>query len=143
MGMYSKSIDPVRTKIMKSNKGKNNRLEQRLRFSLVSSGIKGFVLNSQNLPGSPDIAFPIQKVAIFINGCFWHRCPICKPKLPKTNRDFWENKFEANKKRDKLNNDLLLTMGWKVLVIWECEIKKDLGKCVTRILALIEYSSKD
>lgn len=72
--------------------------------------------------GKPDITFPKNKVAIFIDGCFWHNCPK-HGQVPETNRDFWIKKIEANKKRDRFVNRTIKNKGWKVLRIWECQIK--------------------
>jgi DNA mismatch endonuclease (patch repair protein) len=135
---YPVATDPIRSRIMKSNKAKNTKPELRVRGILAKNRVKGYKLNYGEIPGSPDIAFPYQKVAIFVNGCFWHRCPICKPGLPKINREFWKAKFAANEKRDELKTQSLQSMGWSVLVIWECEIEKNLGNCCSRILTLLK-----
>ncbi|MDM5264574.1 hypothetical protein PF327_10250 [Sulfurovum sp. XTW-4] len=88
-------------------------------------------------PGRPDIAFPGKKIAIFVNGCFWHRCPICNPSFPKTNLDFWTEKFNKNVARDKKKREDLEELGWKVLTIWECESKKELETQIERIKQLL------
>ncbi len=72
--------------------------------------------------GKPDITFPNSKVAIFVDGCFWHDCPK-HGQIPENNREFWIKKINANKKRDKLVNKTIQKKGWKVLRIWECELK--------------------
>jgi len=87
---------------MKGNKAKNTKPELLLRKALCSTGIRGYSLNWKKVPGKPDIAFPGKKIAIFVNGCFWHRCPICDLPLPKTNIEFWKNKFIRNVERDRL-----------------------------------------
>ena len=80
------------------------------------------------------------KIAIFINGCFWHRCPFCKPSIPATNREYWMNKFSNNVARDKANYEKLESEGWRVIVIWECEIKKDLNQSMSKITAALTKS---
>ena len=70
------------------------------------------------------MAWPGKKVALFVNGCFWHRCPICNPSTPKTNVRYWVEKFERNVERDKRSHEQLEELGWKVHVIWECQLKK-------------------
>jgi DNA mismatch endonuclease (patch repair protein) len=76
------------------------------------------------LPGKPDIVLPKYHVAILIHGCFWHRHPNCKFAYnPKSNVDFWQKKFEGNIERDAKKQEALLNAGWKVILIWECEIK--------------------
>jgi len=74
--------------------------------------------------GKPDIVFPRNKIAIFADGCFWHACPKHR-QIPETNRQFWLKKIDANKNRDKLVNKTIKSQGWKVLRIWECELKDE------------------
>ncbi len=124
------------SKTMSAIKAKNTKPELLLRKALWHSGVKGYRLHWKKVPGRPDIVFPGKKIAIFVNGCFWHRCPICNPSLPKTNVDFWADKFTKNVKRDKLKTQALEELGWIVLTIWECEIKKELDMQVERIKKL-------
>lgn len=115
------------SRLMSANKPKKTAPEVFLRKLLRQIGVKGMRYNLKTLPGRPDIAIPKHKVAIFINGCFWHRCPICDLPLPKTNRSFWKNKFQKNVERDKKKGALLKKIDWKPIVVWECQIK-DLKK---------------
>ncbi len=121
------------SKTMSAIKAKNTKPELILRKTLWNKGIKGYRLHWKKVPGRPDIAFPGKKIAIFINGCFWHRCPSCNPSTPKTNIEFWQNKFSKNIERDKRKIEELQSLGWQVLTIWECEIKKDLDTQITKI----------
>ena len=118
---------------MSSNKAKNTKPELKLRKALYAEGIRGYRLNWKKVPGKPDIAFPGRKLGIFINGCYWHRCPYCELSLPKTNTDFWKKKFEKNIKRDKKKETELLDLGWTVLVFWECKIKTNIKDCINKI----------
>jgi|TARA_Y100001970_G_scaffold51336_1_gene64975 DNA mismatch endonuclease (patch repair protein) len=118
---------------MSSNKAKNTKPELKLRKALYADGIRGYRLNWKKVPGKPDIAFPGRKIGIFINGCYWHRCPYCELSLPKTNTDFWKKKFEKNIKRDKKKEKELLDLGWTVLVFWECKIKTNIKDCINKI----------
>jgi DNA mismatch endonuclease (patch repair protein) len=120
---------------MSANRAKNSKPELRVRGVLAAKGIKGYKLNWGNLPGRPDIVFPEDRIAIFVNGCFWHRCPYCRPSVPKTNKKFWNNKFLANKKRDRRVRQRLTRNGWKVFVFWECQIKKDTQQLVDKVSA--------
>jgi DNA mismatch endonuclease, patch repair protein len=113
------------SKVMSRNKGRNTKPELLLRKLLWNNGFKGYRIHSKGIPGKPDISFISRKVAIFINGCFWHRCPYCNNKLPIHNRAFWENKFFHNRKRDKENILQLKKLKWRVIVVWECELKKE------------------
>lgn len=132
----SRSPTPLNSNVshvMSSNKGKDTKPELQLRRSLRDAGYPGYRLQWK-IHGRPDIAYPGKKIAIFVNGCYWHRCPICNLPLPKTNTEFWISKFENNVKRDKQNVELLENIGWTVIVIWECEIKKDLDSVSKKII---------
>jgi len=86
---------------LKAVKSKNTAPEILLRKALRSFGIIGYRLHWNKAPGKPDIAFPSRKIAIFVHGCFWHRCPYCKQKEPQTNVGFWNDKFRKTKERDR------------------------------------------
>ena len=121
------------SRVMSSNKAKNTKPELKLRKALFSDGVRGYRLNWKKVPGKPDIAFPGRKISIFINGCYWHRCPHCELPLPKTNTEFWKEKFDKNIKRDKKKEKELLDLGWTVLVFWECKIKTNIKDCINKI----------
>ena len=123
----------ITSKVMRSNKAKNTKPELKFRMALTRNGIHGFTLHSKSLPGRPDISFNKNKIAVFINGCFWHRCPYCDLAIPKSNRSFWKNKFIKNIKRDKVKKSELQKLGWKVLTIWECKIKNGTRTQINRI----------
>lgn len=129
-------LDQHATNSMKSNKSKDTKPELILRHALRDSGYPGYRLQWK-VPGKPDICYPGRKVAIFVNGCFWHRCPYCNPSLPKHNSEFWKEKFERNVERDNDNYHKLADMGWNVIVVWECEIKCDLGGVVSKIISYL------
>lgn len=115
-----------RSKIMGLVKGKNTRPEIIVRTYLHSHGFR-YKLHDNKLPGSPDIKLTKYNTLVLINGCFWHKHEVCKPhKLPKSNAEFWKAKIEKNHLRDKANLQALLNNGWNVLVIWECELKKNI-----------------
>ena len=83
-----------------------------------------FRLRARTLPGRPDLVLPKWRTAIFVNGCFWHRHPGCKrTTIPKTNTPFWVEKFEGNVRRDAANYARLAEMGWRVVVLWQCEVR--------------------
>ena len=126
------------SRVMSRNKARNTKPELNLRRSLYADGVRGYRLNWKKAPGTPDIAFPGKKIAIFINGCYWHRCPHCELPLPKTNKEFWEEKFDKNIKRDIKKEKELLDLGWIVLVFWECKIKTNIKDCTNKIKAILE-----
>lgn len=102
---------------------KNTKPEDMVRKYLFSHGFR-YRKNVASLPGKPDIVLPKYKTVVFVNGCFWHGHEGCKWFVPpKTNTEFWNAKFKYNIERDKRNYSLLSEMGWKVLIVWECEIR--------------------
>lgn len=108
---------------MSAVKGKDTKPEILVRKWLHAAGYR-FRLHVKELPGKPDIVLPKYKTVIFVNGCFWHQhqgCPHAK--LPITNKQFWEEKLQKNAERDERNYQELRGMGWKVRIIWECEVK--------------------
>lgn len=111
-----------RSYCMSQIRAKNTKPERVLRQILSTRGIRGFKINYPLL-GKPDIVFPKKKAAIFIDGCFWHKCPKCFIK-PGTNRRFWLKKINANIRRDRFINSALSKKGWRVIRIWEHDIKK-------------------
>ena len=134
-----------RSRCMSAVKGKDTKPEMIVRKYLFSKGLR-FRLHVRSLPGNPDIVLPKYKTVIFINGCFWHGHDGCKYyRLPKSNVEFWENKITANKSRDAANEIKLKQMGWRVIRVWECEIKRvqdrnqSLEKLYNRIKGIESY----
>lgn len=103
-----------------------------LRKALWERGLRYRLKFKTKLPGSPDIIFPKQKIAIFVDGCFWHGCPI-HGTSPKTNAEFWIAKIQRNKERDNNVDMQLLALGWSPLRFWEHEIKKDIQVVIKQI----------
>ena len=114
---------------MRANKGKDTSPELTVRRLLRQAGHTGYRLqwpirdDGGKLVTRVDVCFPGRKIAIFVHGCFWHRCPKCMLPLPKRNQEFWVAKFEDNVARDRLNEQKLRRMGWQVFTIWECDSK--------------------
>lgn len=117
-----------RRKTMQAVKGKRTRLEKRLFSMLAGMGLKGWKQNVSNVTGKPDVVFARQKVAIFVDGCFWHGCPVCKRKLPQTNRKYWERKIARNVKLAKSHNQHLYKNSWTIIRIWEHEINSKVAR---------------
>ena len=111
---------------MAAIKSKNTKPEIAVRKLLHSLGYR-FRLHRKDLPGSPDIVLPKYKTVIFVHGCFWHRHENCKyATSPKTREEFWENKFNANINRDLEVQKEIKNIGWKSIILWECEINKNI-----------------
>ncbi len=112
------------SKTMSKIRGKNNKsTEIKLKMLLVRNSIKGWKLNYKNLQGKPDFYFPKHKVAIFVDGCYWHGCPKCGH-IPKTRSEFWEAKLNKNRARDKRVTRILKEQGITVVRFWEHDLKK-------------------
>ncbi len=116
-------VSEQRSRNMSAIRSKNTKPEIKVRKVLHSMGYR-FRLHSKDLPGSPDIVLPKYKTVIFVHGCFWHRHQNCKyASTPKTRQEFWNKKFNENINRDKINQENLSSKGWKIIIVWECEIK--------------------
>ena len=114
----------VRSRNMSRVRSRDTKPEVKIRSLLHRLGFR-FRLCDKSLPGKPDIVLKKYKTVIFVNGCFWHHHENCpKSKLPETNKEFWEKKIRSNVERDGKNKQELAEQGWRVLVIWECEVKK-------------------
>ena len=126
-----------RSKLMGKIKSQDTTPELKFRKALWNLGYR-YRKNLKKLPGRPDIAYPKNKLAIFIDGEFWHGhdWEIKKPKI-KTNREFWIPKIERNIQRDEENNQLLKESGWNVMRFWETEIKKDFEGCINQVISYL------
>ena len=110
---------------MSQIKGKNTKIEVMVRSYLFAQGFR-FRKNDKRYPGHPDVVLPKYKTVIFVNGCFWHRHKECKlATVPKTKTDFWLQKFNRNVINDLKHQSELESMGWQVITIWECQLKKN------------------
>src|SRR5713226_7094246 len=112
-----------RSEIMRAVRSRDTGPERVVRSVLHCLGFR-FRLHRRDLPGRPDIVLVKRRIAIFVNGCFWHRHPGCaKATAPKTNVTFWQSKFQQNVDRDTKNYSALRSLGYRVVVVWQCEIK--------------------
>lgn len=122
MDVHSKEI---RSYNMSQIRGTKTKPEDLVAKYLFSQGFR-YRRNVKSLPGSPDIVLKKYRTVIFVNGCFWHAHEGCKRfVLPDTNREFWQAKLLRNRERDSENYKLLTNLGWKIFIIWECDLKKD------------------
>lgn len=117
-------------------RSKNTKPEELVRKFLFSQGFR-YRKNDARLPGKPDIVLPKYKTVIFVNGCFWHGHEECRYFVrPKNNAEFWEEKITGNIQRDKHNHQLLANQGWRVIEIWECQLKRSVVDNTLQNLAL-------
>lgn len=125
----------TRSKIMARVKGWDTAPELVVRKALFAAGYR-FRLHRKDLPGKPDIVLPRRRLAVFVNGCFWHGHP-CKRggRIPSTNREYWMAKVARNVERDRLVHDELEASGWRWTVIWECSLEADLQRLLTMLRA--------
>lgn len=121
----------TRSYVMSRIRGKDTKPELVVRKYLFSRGLR-YRVNDKRYPGNPDIVFPRYKTAVFVNGCFWHShegCPVSH--IPQTNLEYWEPKLRRTIQRDLYNYAALRADGWNVIVVWECELKKNMrDKCL-------------
>ena len=122
-----------RSELMGRIRGVDTKPELFVRRALHALGYR-FRTHVRELPGCPDLVFSRRRAVIFVHGCFWHRHDCKKTYVPKSRREFWETKFAGNVKRDKRDQKLLVKAGWRVLVVWECEVESD-ETTVDRIVA--------
>ena len=126
-----------RSLCMSRNKGKDTSIELQVRSAIHKRGLR-FRKHYKGLPGNPDLVFIKAKVAVFIDGDFWHgyRFPIWKNQLS----DFWKNKISTTRDRDRRNHNKIRKMGWSVIRIWEHEIKKNINDCIDYIVSIVKFS---
>ena len=131
----------TRSSIMRAVKSKGARsTERRLRAAIVANGLRGWRMHADELPGKPDFVFPESKIAIFVDGCFWHGCPKCY-RRPHSSQSYWDNKVAGNIARDKSRRAELRKSGWRVLRFWEHEIKASAFAVAVKIKAEIRPSA--
>lgn len=117
-------VSDLTRRIMRSVASRDTSPEMAVRRTLHRHGLR-FRLHDRRLPGTPDIVLPRWKTVVFVHGCFWHRHESCRyATLPKTRAKFWQEKFARNVERDFVNRRALENLGWRVVEVWECDIKK-------------------
>lgn len=128
-----KNVSADRSRIMGLIRSRGNRsTEKRFRYALVRTGIRGWVLHPKSVFGSPDFYFPRHRLAVFIDGCFWHGCRRCGH-IPRTRSAFWRMKFERNKERGRLVRAVLGRNGIGIVRLWEHEVKNGVNDAVIRL----------
>ncbi|WP_353389059.1 very short patch repair endonuclease [Halopseudomonas sabulinigri] len=128
----------TRSRMMAGIKGKDTKPEMAVRRYLHAFGYR-FRLHREDLPGKPDIVLAKLKTCIFVHGCFWHRHIGCRyATVPKTREDFWSDKFRATVARDLRAIQALKDAGWRVLVVWECEIKHSRDTTLAALVSVLQ-----
>ena len=123
--MVDKFSKETRSYVMSQIRGKDTKPEMLVRSYLFSRGLR-FRKNDRRYPGSPDVVLPKYNTVVFVHGCFWHHHEGCRyATMPKSNVEYWEKKLYGNVERDERNRKELEEMGWVVITVWECELKKD------------------
>lgn len=135
-------VSAATRKSMQGNKRRDTSPEKTVRAMLRSFGWPGYRCDWKKAPGHPDIAYPGRKIAIFVHGCFWHHHEGCRyASTPAKNSEYWKAKFERNKARDERVRAELESEGWQVVVVWECELKRDRVEQTARTLHdTLEYA---
>lgn len=128
----------TRSRMMSGIRSTNTKPELLLRRGLHKLGYR-YKLNDSSLPGSPDMVFPRYNAVIFANGCFWHRHNCHLFKMPSTRSEFWNNKFDANVAKDRRAVEALLSMGWRVCVVWECAMKGKTRISSERLFSICDH----
>lgn len=123
--------------VMRANRGRDTGPERVLRQGLRAAGLRGYRISRRVEGVRPDVVFGRSRVAVFVHGCFWHRCPTCSFPLPSSNRDFWKSKFSANRKRDARTKRSLQDRGWTVITVWSHEVDGDVTEVVARIARVL------
>jgi len=127
MASQVKRRDPLnpeqRSAQMAKVRGRRNRsTEMRVAAYLIKRGFRGWKRHPRNVPGCPDFCFTQERVAVFVDGCFWHGCPRCRRNLPHSRRNFWRQKIHSNRQRDRKVGQLLRVQGYTMLRIWEHDL---------------------
>jgi DNA mismatch endonuclease (patch repair protein) len=129
-----------RSRNMRAIKANSNATtELRLRAHLIRNRVAGWKVRAKAVPGCPDFFFPNERIAVFVDGCFWHGCPKCGH-TPKSNRTYWSKKLARNQQRDAQIRRKLRSSGIKVLRLWECQLRDDPSSCLERLFVLLRRS---
>jgi DNA mismatch endonuclease (patch repair protein) len=132
--LYAKS---TRSYVMSRIRKRNTKPEILLRRALFAAGARGYRVHAK-LPGRPDVVFSKARLAVFVDGCFWHQCRKCGIPVPQSNRAYWGPKLARNIARDRRNNRQLRALGWSVFHLWEHQVVRDPAACAARVLRRYE-----
>ena len=119
--------------VMRGNRSKDTEPELLLRSVLWKYGIRGYRKHRNDIPGRPDLVFIQHQLAVLVHGCFWHGCPKCNIRMPRTNAQYWTEKLSRNRERDRKNFLRLKRSDWQIIRIWECDVRRSAKRCANRI----------
>ncbi len=134
-------MDPLnkaeRSAQMARVRGKGNRsTEKKVEFALIEAGVGGWEKHPKGMVGKPDFFFPKHQLAVFVDGCFWHGCPVCKRRVPHSRANFWRNKIDETRRRDNRQRRKLRQQGYHVMRVWEHDLKRNTW--LKRLRAMLE-----
>ena len=130
--VFAATSEARRSNMRAIRSNRNKTTELKLRGLIVASGISGWQMHRSELPGRPDFYFSEKRLAVFVDGCFWHGCPRCGH-TPRTNSEYWIAKLARNQKRDSNVSKALRRKGIRVLRFWECRLRQNPAMCLTRL----------
>lgn len=131
--------DPRVSATMSRIRARNTGPERMARAELRKAGHTGYRLHYAKSPGRPDVAFVGRRLALFVHGCFWHGCPYCKPRTPRSHTAFWQQKIATNKARDARKTAALRQAGWRVFTVWECRLRRSPARAMAGMIAALEH----
>jgi DNA mismatch endonuclease (patch repair protein) len=138
------SPDERSTLMAKVRSTGNRSTEGRVEAALVETRIEGWEKHPKSILGKPDFYFPMHRLALFVDGCYWHACPICKPRLPSTRAEFWRTKIDENRRRDNRVHRKLRQRDYHVLRVWEHDLRSDAWlKRLRTMLRRIEEATRE
>jgi DNA mismatch endonuclease (patch repair protein) len=130
----------TRSRVMSRIRSRDTSPELALRSALYAAGARGWRCHPKHLPGKPDLAFTRWKVAVFVDGCFWHGHPDFF--TPGKSGAYWDAKIARTKERDRVANESLRAAGWRVVRLWDFEVEQDLASCVSRVVKALRRSQR-
>jgi DNA mismatch endonuclease, patch repair protein len=133
---YPHPANPAVSAAMRRNLKTGSRPEVLVRRYLRAAGYTGYRLHWK-VPGTPDLAFPGRHIAVFVHGCYWHQCRACAIPLPRNNVEYWQRKLHRNVERDERNIRRLRSLGWRVVIIWECAVRRDKSASIAELVKVL------
>lgn len=131
----------VRSWVMSRVRATQTGPEIAFRKALWAAGVRGWRKNFAAIQGKPDVVFLKKRIAVFVDGCFWHGCPACY-RQPNSNKDYWKNKITRNVARDRFIDNILREQGWILVRVWEHAVHANIGACVGKVLRALRIADR-